>query len=80
MRRASTHRLTPKRAMINKAAPGRSLNGALLCAARNSSYLTVSYEHSFCARVPPLLGSEVLRDDWGGTEHAVKVPINAYYP
>ena len=54
MMRASTHRLTAKRAMINKAAQAVPLNGGQLCAARNSSYLMMSHEHSFCARVPAI--------------------------
>ena len=70
MTRPRTHRLTTKRAMINEQAQAVPLNGEHVCAARNSSCLMVSHERSFRARVPAF-GSEVPRNDWGSTGHAV---------
>jgi hypothetical protein len=45
--RPRARRLTTKRAMINKQPQAVPLNGAQVCAARNSSYLMVSHERSF---------------------------------
>src|SRR5215472_3231601 len=70
--RPRTHRLMTKRAMINEQPQAVPLNGDHVCAARNSSCLMVSHDVASEPGSRPF-GSEVPRDDWGGTGHAVKV-------